>query len=849
MDSQTFGFDLISQPQLTQVSLSQQQQQEEQQKQQEAIATTLIQHSQSNISLDSLSATNNTPPAQAILLDNNNSNQQQSTIDNTSTTHLSNPILVNHQDQLHAAIVVNNSNQNTLDSSNQNQVPIGNIPQNVTIPASLIHHHDNPNIIEQHQALVSQTDQQNQLTLSSVPASNQNQVILSNNEESSVQAIISQAQVHSDPQNAVAKVQAQAAAAATRYAAAAAFAQVQAQAAHVELRIQEQVDVATQIAVAQVQTEVQAAQMAVAQVTAEKLSNDIQDNTVNIAASMMNRSVNTQMTINNTPGLDTILSSTTTATTTTAQQTSLQSHHSPQESSSSTSPSLPPPPPPVSLPPSLPLTLPLSSSITTLEATTTINANTVDAELINNTPVVSNSWNLAPDGTENIPVTNPQMNLIDIGDHPVHETNIKKTPKSLTNDVIEQSSSQIQTQQVQNQQQHHYSQPITTSTDIYNIRNQIPENISPRKNSLNIGTNLQQSSQIQNPTTISLPTRMKQTDLHFIVDSSDSTGSPFYNHVESSPTATYNNMPIDQLYIVLGRLQFPNLSKEQLIAKIESFESQDSDKRTSRSRSTSSTSSSSTVKSKISQFSSSDIKKTKNKRLRKSDDIKDGINSNLIATGTSFDQMEAIDSRMGNTQDNQDSEKNEVHRCMWRDCSKVYTTLELLIAHVGDTHIGSGKSTYLCDWEGCTRNLRPFTKRHKMCNHLRTHTGERPYACNVNGCGKKFSRPDSLTTHKKTHSNHRPYVCQHKGCSKAYYHSRSLQLLNKIDFLTNSKIFYHLRLHGKTAQIMSEIDAFIESLIKNFEYSKSQRNQQLHTKRTWSKIGVAERDYVKEYAQ
>ncbi|CAJ0905745.1 14403_t:CDS:10 [Entrophospora sp. SA101] len=841
MDSQTFGFDLISQPQLTQVSLSQQQQQEEQQKQQEAIATTLIQHSQSNISLDSLSATNNTPPAQAILLDNNNSNQQQSTIDNTSTTHLSNPILVNHQDQLHAAIVVNNSNQNTLDSSNQNQVPIGNIPQNVTIPASLIHHHDNPNIIEQHQALVSQTDQQNQLTLSSVPASNQNQVILSNNEESSVQAIISQAQVHSDPQNAVAKVQAQAAAAATRYAAAAAFAQVQAQAAHVELRIQEQVDVATQIAVAQVQTEVQAAQMAVAQVTAEKLSNDIQDNTVNIAASMMNRSVNTQMTINNTPGLDTILSSTTTATTTTAQQTSLQSHHSPQESSSSTSPSLPPPPPPVSLPPSLPLTLPLSSSITTLEATTTINANTVDAELINNTPVVSNSWNLAPDGTENIPVTNPQMNLIDIGDHPVHETNIKKTPKSLTNDVIEQSSSQIQTQQ---------SDRIITSTNanssiITNSSIPPPQPLTP------------------DPTTISLPTRMKQTDLHFIVDSSDSTGSPFYNHVESSPTATYNNMPIDQLYIVLGRLQFPNLSKEQLIAKIESFESQDSDKRTSRSRSTSSTSSSSTVKSKISQFSSSDIKKTKNKRLRKSDDIKDGINSNLIATGTSFDQMEAIDSRMGNTQDNQDSEKNEVHRCMWRDCSKVYTTLELLIAHVGDTHIGSGKSTYLCDWEGCTRNLRPFTKRHKMCNHLRTHTGERPYACNVNGCGKKFSRPDSLTTHKKTHSNHRPYVCQHKGCSKAYYHSRSLRKHEKSHETPRTLHPLPTPVHprtatpptqnnggpGKTAQIMSEIDAFIESLIKNFEYSKSQRNQQLHTKRTWSKIGVAERDYVKEYAQ
>ncbi|KAF9138450.1 hypothetical protein BG015_002383 [Linnemannia schmuckeri] len=113
--------------------------------------------------------------------------------------------------------------------------------------------------------------------------------------------------------------------------------------------------------------------------------------------------------------------------------------------------------------------------------------------------------------------------------------------------------------------------------------------------------------------------------------------------------------------------------------------------------------------------------------------------------------------------------------CLWRDCDTPFETMEQLNEHVTEQHIGSGKACYSCDWQGCHRKQKPFTKRHKMYNHLRTHTGERPFRCLVPGCDKKFSRPDSLTTHTKTHSNVRPYVCPVEGCPKAYYHARSLK--------------------------------------------------------------------------
>ena len=71
--------------------------------------------------------------------------------------------------------------------------------------------------------------------------------------------------------------------------------------------------------------------------------------------------------------------------------------------------------------------------------------------------------------------------------------------------------------------------------------------------------------------------------------------------------------------------------------------------------------------------------------------------------------------------------------CLWRDCNMTFDAMMALNEHVADVHIGSGKACYTCDWKNCPRMMKPFTKRHKMYNHLRTHTGERPFRCLVPG--------------------------------------------------------------------------------------------------------------------
>lgn len=139
-----------------------------------------------------------------------------------------------------------------------------------------------------------------------------------------------------------------------------------------------------------------------------------------------------------------------------------------------------------------------------------------------------------------------------------------------------------------------------------------------------------------------------------------------------------------------------------------------------------------------------------------------------------------INQSITNTKDETD-EGNGPQQCHWNGCSLIFQDRSILVEHISSDHVGSGKAEYICEWKDCNREGRPFLKRHKIRNHVRIHTGERPFVCTYPGCGKKFTRGDGLHTHMKTHAELKPFVCNQINCDKAYYHSRSLRKhLNKV---------------------------------------------------------------------
>ena len=164
---------------------------------------------------------------------------------------------------------------------------------------------------------------------------------------------------------------------------------------------------------------------------------------------------------------------------------------------------------------------------------------------------------------------------------------------------------------------------------------------------------------------------------------------------------------------------------------------------------------------------------------------------------------------------------NQVIVCQWiepnakgKPCGKQFFRMHDVVTHLSEDHVGGPEiTTHVCLWKGCVRNGLPFKAKYKLINHIRVHTGEKPFPCPFPGCGKLFARSENLKIHKRTHTGEKPFMCEYPGCDRrfanssdrkkhSHVHTSDKPYICKVDgcnksYTHPSSLRKHMKLHQK----------------------------------------------------
>lgn len=168
------------------------------------------------------------------------------------------------------------------------------------------------------------------------------------------------------------------------------------------------------------------------------------------------------------------------------------------------------------------------------------------------------------------------------------------------------------------------------------------------------------------------------------------------------------------------------------------------------------------------QSSESAVSSTVNPVINKRSKVKTEMETLPPASPPTQEHLTDLKEELDKDECKQEPEVIYETNCHWEGCAKEYDTQEQLVHHINNDHIHGEKKEFVCRWQECTREQKPFKAQYMLVVHMRRHTGEKPHKCTFEGCSKAYSRLENLKTHLRSHTGEKPYVCEHEGCNKAF---------------------------------------------------------------------------------